>query len=89
MGFIKDKQSDTVTIPIELYSDLLLILKGCAYHSDDAIKKCEMMTSGNFMHDKSYVREVLRAKRDMALRRIQKFKLDEDIKTTELEIKNK
>lgn len=84
MSFIKDKKSDTVTIPMELYSDLLLVLKGCAYNSDDAIRKCDGMTSGNFMHDKSYVREVLRAKKDFALRCIEEFNLEDDIKATEL-----
>ena len=84
MSFIKDKQSDTVTIPMELYSDLLLMLNGCAHHTDDAIRKCDRMTSGNFMHDKSYVREILRAKKDFALRTIDEFNLDDDIKATEL-----
>lgn len=84
MSFIKDRKSDTVTIPMELYGDLLLILDGCAHHSDDAIRKCDRMTSGNFMHDKSYVREILRAKKEFALRRIEEFNLEDDIKATEL-----
>lgn len=84
MGYIKDKESDTVTIPMELYRDLLCIVRNCAYHTDDAIRTCDRMTSGNVMHDKSYVREILRSKKDFALHKIEEFNLEDDIKATEL-----
>lgn len=84
MGYIKDKKNDTVTIPMVLYSNLLSILDGCAHHSDDAIRTCDRMTSGNFMHDKSYVRQILSAKKDFALRSIDEYNLEDDIKATKL-----